>query len=112
MNKMNKNNIYKSIKMALLPAFLLMMLLVISSCDTDETQTVTTFTKLVMADEFETEGAPNKGMWTFDIGRGPNGDGWGNQELQYYTDRTENVKVENGFLLITAKEESLSLIHI
>ncbi len=103
---MNKNNIYKSLKVALLPSFLLTMLLVISSCDTDETQTVTTFTKLVMADEFDTEGAPNNSMWTFDIGRGPNGDGWGNQELQYYTDRTENVKVENGFLLITAKEES------
>jgi len=32
--------------------------------------------------------------------------GWGNNELQYYTDREENVKVENGFLVITAREES------
>jgi beta-glucanase (GH16 family) len=45
-------------------------------------------------------------MWNYDTGRGPGDDGWGNQELQYYTDRTENVKVENGFLLITAQEES------
>ncbi|MEO0900785.1 MAG: glycoside hydrolase family 16 protein [Bacteroidota bacterium] len=43
---------------------------------------------------------------SFDIGNGPNGDGWGNQELQYYTDRPDNVTVENGFLLITAREES------
>ena len=75
------------------------------SCSTDETQEVAQLTKLVMAEEFNVEGAPNPTLWTYDIGRGPNGDGWGNQELQYYTNRTENIKVENGFLLITAKEE-------
>jgi beta-glucanase (GH16 family) len=103
---MNKKHIYTRIKVVLLPAFLFTIFLSISSCATDETQTVATFTKLVMADEFDTEGAPNSAMWSYDIGRGPGGDGWGNQELQYYTDRTENVKVENGFLLITAQEES------
>ena len=86
--------------------FMLGATFVISSCSTDETQTVANFTKLVMADEFDTEGAPDAAIWNFDIGRGSNGDGWGNQELQYYTDRTENVKVENGYLLITAQEES------
>ncbi len=103
---MNRNKIYTRTKAVVIPVFLCAMLLVISSCNTDETQTVTNFTKLVMSDEFDTEGAPNSTMWTFDIGRGPNNDGWGNQELQYYTNRTENVKVENGFLLITAQEES------
>jgi beta-glucanase (GH16 family) len=39
--------------------------------------------------------------WTFDIGGG----GWGNQELEAYTDRPENVRVENGMLVIEARRE-------
>jgi beta-glucanase (GH16 family) len=62
----------------------------------------------VMQDEFDTDGVPNSALWTYDIGTGPNNDGWGNNELQYYTDRTENVTVENGYLLITAKEEAFN----
>ena len=101
----NNKHKYRTIKATLFPSFLLIMLIVVMSCETDDTQEVATLTNLVMSDEFDTEGAPNSALWTFDIGRGSNGDGWGNQELQYYTDRTENVKVENGFLLITAQEE-------
>jgi len=103
MNKKNKNLKSNAIWF---PSLLFMTLLVIMGCETDETQQVATLTNLVMADEFDVEGAPNASMWTYDIGNGPNGDGWGNQELQYYTGRTENIKVENGFLLITAKEEA------
>ncbi len=101
--KFNKMKIKKSI---LFPSLLIVMLLSISGCETDETQTVTTLNNLVMADEFDIEGAPNPAMWTYDIGRGPNDDGWGNQELQYYTNRSENVRVQNGYLIITAIEES------
>lgn len=102
------NNSYIKIKVKALrfPLLLFVMLGTVSSCETDDVQTVATLTNLVMADEFDTEGSPNPSLWTYDIGRGPNGDGWGNQELQYYTDRTDNVKVDNGLLLITAKEES------
>ena len=89
----------------MLPIILLTLLL-ISGCDPDDTQTVTNFTNLVLEEEFETDGAPNPAVWGFDIGTGENG--WGNQELQYYTDRPENVKVENGVLLITAREESFA----
>ena len=39
--------------------------------------------------------------WTFDRG----GSGWGNQELQAYTDLPQNVRVENGMLVIEAREE-------
>jgi beta-glucanase (GH16 family) len=74
------------------------------SCEVDETQRVVTMTELVMADEFNVDGAPDGSMWTYDIGTGDNG--WGNNELQYYTDRPENVKVENGLLHITANRES------
>lgn len=42
--------------------------------------------------------------WTFDIGGG----GWGNQELETYTNRLENVRTENGMLVIEARKESSS----
>ncbi len=58
--------------------------------------------QLVWFDEFDVDGAPNSSKWGFDIGAG----GWGNGESQYYTDRSENVIVENGLLKITAKKES------
>ncbi|WP_246139864.1 glycoside hydrolase family 16 protein [Flagellimonas hymeniacidonis] len=76
----------------------------ISGCSTDETQTVATFTNLVLDENFDTDGAPNSQVWGFDIGTGENG--WGNQELQYYTDRPDNVTIQNGILLITARQES------
>ncbi|KQC31824.1 glycosyl hydrolase family 16 [Flagellimonas eckloniae] len=74
------------------------------SCETDDEQTVAKSTNLVLSEEFNTDGAPNPAVWGFDIGTGENG--WGNNELQYYTDRTENVTIQNGVLLITAQEES------
>ncbi|TMU57047.1 glycoside hydrolase family 16 protein [Flagellimonas algicola] len=87
------------------PKFLVVLLACcLSGCTTDDTQTVVTFTNLVMEDNFDTEGAPNPQIWGYDIGTGVNG--WGNQELQYYTNRSENVKVDNGLLLITARQES------
>lgn len=98
------NNRYIKSMARILFSFLgLGVLLTVASCNTDETQKVTNFTELVMSDEFDTEGAPDSSIWKFDIGTGDNG--WGNQELQYYTNRTENVKVDNGYLLITAKKE-------
>ena len=59
---------------------------------------------LVWSDEFEMPGAPDNSKWTYDIGTGQ--DGWGNQELQYYTDRSENVIIEDGMLKIIAKREN------
>jgi beta-glucanase (GH16 family) len=74
-------------------------------CAVDDTQTITNFTVLTMQDEFNTDGAPDSSIWGYDIGRGPNGDGWGNQELQYYTSRPENVTINNGIMVITARKE-------
>ncbi|PEN12770.1 glycoside hydrolase [Longibacter salinarum] len=42
--------------------------------------------------------------WSFDLG----GNGWGNQELQYYTDRQENARVDGEHLIIEAKKEDYS----
>jgi beta-glucanase (GH16 family) len=47
----------------------------------------------------------NTEHWSYDIGTGPNNDGWGNQELGIYT--PENVAVANGLLEITALEAGL-----
>lgn len=87
----------------IVPMFLV-ALFGLSGCDPDETQTVTNFNRLVLEQEFDIDGAPDPTVWDYDIGTGANG--WGNQELQYYTSRTENVKVDNGVLLITARKES------
>jgi hypothetical protein len=59
------------------------------------------YTNLVWEDEFDVNGAPDAANWTYDLGAG----GWGNQEVQTYTDASENVIVEDGFLKITAKAE-------
>lgn len=59
---------------------------------------------LVWSDEFNTDGAPDPNKWGYDIGTGSNG--WGNQELEYYTKRPENVRVQNGVLRINATREN------
>ena len=73
------------------------------SCSENEKQTVTTKFNLVFEDEFEVNGSPDPANWSFDIGRGPLNDGWGNNELQFY--KSENTIVQNGYLIITAKSE-------
>ena len=77
---------------------------VIISCSKDEKQKVTTLNKLVMQDEFDTNGAPNSAIWNYNIGTGNNG--WGNNELEYYTNSSENIKVVDGMLQITAKKQA------
>ena len=66
---------------------------------------------LIWSDEFMTESIdPTK--WKHDIGNwivDENGEGispgWGNNELEYYTDSPENSYIEDGKLVIEAKEE-------
>ena len=59
---------------------------------------------LVWQDEFEGPEL-NRENWTFDIGGG----GWGNQEWEAYTDRPENVRVEEGMLVIEARKEEATV---
>lgn len=56
---------------------------------------------LRFSDEFNYEGKPSPKYWSYDIG----GNGWGNQELQFYTDSLKNAHVSNGTLKITAINE-------
>ncbi len=77
------------------------------SCNDDDTQTISKKNNLVWEDDFNVDGAPDASKWTLDIGTGsPALQGWGNNELQYYTDREENVHVENGYLVINARKEA------
>ncbi|MBS7564425.1 glycoside hydrolase family 16 protein [Mucilaginibacter sp. Bleaf8] len=58
--------------------------------------------KPVWADEFNGSGLPDSTKWSYDLG----GHGWGNNELQNYTNSTHNVNRANGVLTITARKES------
>jgi len=59
--------------------------------------------ELVWADEFNGQEPPNEDKWTYDLATG--GNGWGNQEKQYYTDRAKNVRLVGGKLIIEAHKE-------
>ncbi len=58
---------------------------------------------LVWSDEFNgTDGAaPDSSKWTYDTG----GNGWGNNELECYTNLTQNAQVQGGNLVITAMHQ-------
>jgi beta-glucanase (GH16 family) len=59
---------------------------------------------LAWSDEFN--GADGSSLdaskWTYDTG----GNGWGNNELEYYTNRTQNAQIKSANLVITAQRET------
>ena len=67
---------------------------------------VTVSLSLIWSEEFNIAGIPDAAKWGYDIGTGSGG--WGNNELQYYTNRTENAAVSNGTLKITAIKENFN----
>jgi len=56
--------------------------------------------ELTWSDEFDYSGSPSPDSWDYEIGH------IRNNELQYYTSDLENVRVEDGFCIITARQES------
>jgi hypothetical protein len=58
--------------------------------------------KLIFSDEFNGNSL-NTSVWNYETGYGPYNDGWGNDEWQLYTSNEENVYVENGNLIISAR---------
>ena len=65
---------------------------------------------LVWSDEFDfpVSGSPDATKWNITVGDGcPHICGWGNNELQYYTDKSENVRVENGKLILQLHADSI-----
>lgn len=61
--------------------------------------------QLAWSDEFDGNSL-NANNWAFDIGTGPPYPGWGNNELEYYTSRTNNAFVADGLLHVVARQES------
>lgn len=65
--------------------------------------------ELVWSDEF-TSDVIDESKWSYDLGDGCQISqdlcGWGNNELQYYTSRPENVFIEDGNLVIKAEKET------
>ena len=61
---------------------------------------------LVWSDEFDgpSGAAVNASKWTFDVG----GNGWGNNELETYTDRAANSHLNDGRLVIRALKETFT----
>ena len=65
---------------------------------------------LVWSDEFNGSSVDTN-HWAFDVGNGYLSvgqwvAGWGNNELEYYTSRTQNVYVANGVLHLVARKET------
>ncbi|HNJ27315.1 MAG TPA: glycoside hydrolase family 16 protein [Ferruginibacter sp.] len=105
---MNTSKIISSL-MSLKTAVLgILVVLLAGGCEKAAIQTLPERNwELAWSDDFTgaAGSAPDAGKWAFDIGTGSNG--WGNSELQYYTNRPENIKLDgNGMLVITAKSES------
>lgn len=88
----------KFLKIVAVSAFIFTM----NSCNEESVQTLPERNfELVWSDEFDgTAGSlPDASKWSFDLGN----NGWGNQELQNYTNSTNNVSLDgNGNLVITA----------
>ena len=80
---------------------IILLLIIISTAKTLHSQAY----KLVWNDEFNTA-TIDLSKWNFETGNGSGG--WGNNELEYYTNRVENAHIDTGTLVITAKKESYS----
>ncbi len=62
---------------------------------------------LVWSDDFNGTSLDDK-AWSFDNGDGcPNSCGWGNNELEYYTSRPDNLFFQDGKMIIEAKQETM-----
>jgi beta-glucanase (GH16 family) len=88
--------------------FILLCLLTLA-CSPQKKATGNQKMKLVWFDEFDGTGMPDTSKWSYDLGDGcPDICGWGNNEWQYYTKhRKENARLENGHLIIEARQEKI-----
>ena len=76
-----------------------------NSTPNNPTQSYTFNNELVWSDEFDQDGPVSQDKWNVET-IPPNNGSWWNGELQFYTDKADNIRVEEGLLKITAKYES------
>lgn len=97
----------KKIRLILIQCVSLLTIVLVFSACTDEEQTLENRNyTLAWEDEFDGPSGqlPDATKWTFDIGTD-----WGNAQLEYDTDRPENVSLDgNGNLAIIARKESFA----
>jgi beta-glucanase (GH16 family) len=86
-----------------LPIFLLGSLCCVAQPNTtsETSQTYSFASAPSWQEEFNGTGKPDIAKWGYDLGD----KGWGNRELENYTNRPENARVENGHLIIEAIRE-------
>lgn len=78
---------------------LVLIVICLSACSSSKKTTVDKNWKLVWSDEFNYTGLPDSTLWSYNVG----GHGWGNNEKQYYRDKSlENSFVRDGKLHIVA----------
>lgn len=103
MNTIKNITVHKRI-----PYILMIMLAAFWGCERDAFQKLEERTwQLTWSDEFDGQAGqlPDATKWAFDIGTGDGG--WGNAELQTYTNSPANVSLDGGGnLVITAIQES------
>jgi beta-glucanase (GH16 family) len=103
LNSTNKNIFMrKESKNAVFATIGSLFLLMLTGCEREAVQTLPQREwELTWSDDFTGAAgtAPDNAKWAFDIGGG----GWGNSELQTYTNNANNIKLDgNGKLVITA----------
>ena len=76
-----------------------------NSTPNNPTQSYTFNNELVWSDEFDQDGPVSQDKWNVET-IPPNNGSWWNGELQFYTDKADNIRVKDGLLKITAKYES------
>jgi beta-glucanase (GH16 family) len=75
----------------------LIIIILVTSCSVSRQK------KPIWQDEFNYTGQPDSTKWSHNVG----GHGWGNNELQYYTNQhLKNARVANGQLIIEAHKEN------
>jgi len=98
----------KNSKRMVSAAIFSLLLVILIGCHKEDVQKLPQRNyQLTWSDEFDGMAgvSPDSTKWKFDIGNG----GWGNAELEYYTNRAANASLDgNGNLAITARRELYS----
>ncbi len=96
----------KKLKIVVMTIFLCAFSLTFTSCGSESSDSPDENEwTLTGQDEFDGDSL-NLDYWNFETGNGYwKDDGWGNDELQYYTGYKENLSVSDGTLKITARKE-------
>ncbi len=93
-----------TISVSAVVAFLFLLLPVSASAQESASPAKDAKWELVWSDEFNgpSDSAVDQSKWVFDLG----GKGWGNQELESYTNRPQNVYIQDGNLVIQVRQEN------